>query len=784
MKISTRLLLIVATCLLPILGLYAVVSWQQWSDRRRTLDTLAVQQARLLAGDVDSIVNGARILLGAAAQFRQVRILGEGCSDRLEAVLSAAPGFAFIAMVDPTGEVRCASDPALRSGQTDFTWATDARLADGFAAGRFARMPFLPSGFLPFYMAMDEATAARGHRLVAALDLRWLEAHLQGLKRSGSPFLADGVLTVADADGVILGRDARHADFVGRRFPAEALGLLSQVTPGVLRLRSIDGTDRLVGYVPPTGLNHKLAAVVGFHEPDLMADVGRSLRYGALLLGLACLVAVGATLLVARLFIARPTGALLGVARQWREGDLSVRVPAADNGAEFAQIGAAFNEMAKAVQGREEMLRAQAEALEATVAQRTRDLVLANERLHAEIAERRGTEAALLQAQKVQAVGQLAGGIAHDFNNVLQAVLGGVALIRRRAADSAQVLHLAGMVEDAARRGESVTRRLLAFSRREELRSETLDVAALLRGLQEVLSATLGSRIRVEVAAPQGLPPVLADRGQLETVLVNLATNARDAMRGGGVLTLAAEEQAHAAAGPAAGLAPGAYVRITVSDTGEGMSDEVLARAAEPFFTTKPLGQGTGLGLAMARSFAQGSRGTLTIASAPGEGTHVSLWLPVVAAAADASAVPPCRTGAAGTGQGPSYRVLLVDDDDAVRQVVAAELEDAGFQVTHTSNGAAALALLDRDASFDVLVSDLAMPGLDGVATIREAQHRDPGLPAVLVTGYVDKATALASEAPSGRGFTLLRKPIDGTTLAQEVERLARRRRPVAATAG
>lgn len=770
MRISTRLLLIVATCLLPIIALSLLISWQQWSDRKSQLGVLAVQQAQLLAGDVHSMARGAQILLGAATQFREVQQLDDDCSARLEGLVRQAPGFAFMALVDRDGHLRCASHAALLSGLADPAWASEAREAETFVAGRFARSSLVPGGFLPFYKPIEGSQPASGGRLVAALELQWLEAHLRSLKHTGSPFLANGVLTLADVDGVVLARDVRHAEFVGRQFPAEALGAMRAEQPGILRLLSLDGTFRLVGYSPPTPANYNLAALVGFSETDLMGAMALALRRGALLLGLACLVAVGATLLVARQFIAKPTRSLLAVARRWQEGDLDARAPAS-TGSEFGQVGAAFNEMAKAVQRREDLLRAQAGVLEDRVAQRTRELVAARDRLQAEVAERRGTEAALLQAQKVQAVGQLAGGIAHDFNNVLQAVLGGVALIRRRAGDEAKVRHLAGMVEDAARRGESVTRRLLAFSRREELRATVLDLGGVLDGLREVLVATLGTRIQVVVRVSEGLPCVLADRGQLETALVNLATNARDAMPAGGVLTLSAE----AGVTRPGCLPPGDYIRVSVADDGEGMAQETLARATEPFFTTKPRGQGTGLGLAMARSFAQGSGGALVIDSAQGSGTCVSLWLPVAAAQRPAPLVPdpPRPRPRGGDRRGPP-RLLLVDDDDAVRRVVAAELEDAGFSVSHCANGAAALVVLETDGPFDALISDLAMPGLDGVTVIREAQRRVPGLPAILITGYVDDVTALAAAAPAGGGFRLLRKPIAGTALAEEVALILR----------
>jgi signal transduction histidine kinase/ActR/RegA family two-component response regulator len=765
MRLSTRLVLVIATCLLPTILLQIGMAWHQAQQRRAQLGDLVTQQAQLLAGNVDSIAEGARILLTAAAAFQPVRARDEGCAARLTRLLDGAPGFAFLAVVEADGRIGCSSEEALATEPAGGRWIADARQVRSFDAGRYATTAQHPSGILPFYLPLPPVDGPAGGKLVAALDLDWLAAHLQGLKRTRLPFLAQGVLTVADADGVVLARDIRHAEFVGQRFPAAALSLLHATVPGILRLRSMDGTDRLVGYTPPTADSHHLSAVVGVHEPELMGDMAGPLLRGGALLAAVSLLATVLTLLVARRFITVPTETLLAAARRWREGDLAARAPACGGGSEFAQIATACNEMAAALQRREEELRRHAEGLETAVDARTQELREANARLRSEINERRSTEAALLQAQKVQAVGQLAGGIAHDFNNVLQAVLGGVTLIRRRLHDTAGIERLAGMIEDSARRGQSITRRLLTFSRREELRAEPLELGELLHGLQEVLGATLGARIRVEVAAPSGLPRILADRGQLETVLVNLATNARDAMPAGGTLTLAATlDQA-----PGAG---GAFVKLTVADTGEGMDAATLARAADPFFTTKPLGQGTGLGLAMARSFAQGSGGRLGLTSTPGKGTSVSLWLPVATAPVqpDASMQVATRSRTSRAGQAP--RVLLVDDEAMVREVLAAQLAEMGFEVTPCENGAAALAVLDAGRCFDVLVSDLAMPGLDGVALIREAQRRKPGLPALLVTGYAGDAAALAvGSAVEGR-FALMRKPVTGPELADRVASL------------
>ncbi|HWX49039.1 MAG TPA: response regulator [Roseomonas sp.] len=393
---------------------------------------------------------------------------------------------------------------------------------------------------------------------------------------------------------------------------------------------------------------------------------------------------------------------------------------------------------------------------------------------------RRDREAALerlAQSQRMEALGRLAGGVAHDFNNVLQAVLGAAKAIQRRIEDPKAVRRMAGIVVDAAERGASVTRRLLTFARRGELRAEAIDPVMLLNSLREVLAHTLGADTRVRIEAAPALPMLFADRGQLETVLVNLAVNGRDAMAalGGGTLTLSAtaEEippgQEH---GPCP--APGAYLRLAVADTGTGMDPAVLARAAEPFFTTKPKGKGTGLGLAMAKGFAEQSGGALEIESEPGRGTVVTLWLPRARAGAHAGPTPAAEASlpAVGAVRG---RILVVDDAPQVRAVLAANLRDRGHWVEEAEDGPAALARFDSPQAFDTVVTDLAMPGMDGLELLRELRGRRPRLPALLVTGYAGDLDAARFAAATAEGpLVLLRKPAAPDDLANHVAALLR----------
>jgi signal transduction histidine kinase/CheY-like chemotaxis protein len=399
----------------------------------------------------------------------------------------------------------------------------------------------------------------------------------------------------------------------------------------------------------------------------------------------------------------------------------------------------------------------EADRLEQMVAERTRDLQEAQTRL--------------AHAQRMEALGQLAGGIAHDFNNVLQTVQGGAALIEQRAGDAERTRRLARTVLEAAARGMAITRRLLAFSRYSDLRSEPVDAAALLAGMVEIFAYTLGRGIEVRMEVAPGLPRLLADKGQLETVLINLATNARDAMQGMGTLILAAAAETLAQeSGPRhpITLKAGDYVRLAVTDTGIGMDAETLPRALEPFFTTKPVGRGTGLGLSIAQGFADQSGGGLHIESIPGRGTTVTLWLPI-ATELEPQAAASNDPGADADVTSEHACVLVVDDDDAVREIVAEQLEMLGYGVLPARSGSEALALLEEGERVGLILSDLSMPGMDGITLIREAQRRQPGLPAILLTGFATQGAELALKGATGDSFSVLLKPVRAQLLADRV---------------
>ena len=374
--------------------------------------------------------------------------------------------------------------------------------------------------------------------------------------------------------------------------------------------------------------------------------------------------------------------------------------------------------------------------------------------------------AQLAQAAKMEALGQLAAGMAHDFNNVLHTVRGCIELaIARNGAAQHGVAQALGIAQGATTRGITVTKRLLAFARQGRLQASAIEPGAMLHGLADMLRATIRAPITLHVDAPADLPPILADAGQLETVLVNLANNARDAMRAGGSIIFRAEAtHAPGAADVPLCLAPGAYIRISVIDHGEGMKPEILARITEPFFTTKPRGKGTGLGLAMARGFAEQSGGALTIASLPGHGTTVSLFLPL---AEIVRAPAPAEAGKAPATKPRGKTILVADDEDTIRDILGMLLTDHGYLVAKAENSAAALVLLDGGLKPDALMTDLAMPGeLDGLDLIAALRRRFPRLPCLLVTGHAAQARpGPLTRAKKGGPFQLLEKPTSLHTL-------------------
>jgi PAS domain S-box-containing protein len=385
----------------------------------------------------------------------------------------------------------------------------------------------------------------------------------------------------------------------------------------------------------------------------------------------------------------------------------------------------------------------------------------------AALMQRRHTEEQLAHSQRLDAIGQLTGGIAHDFNNLLTIISGSLQLLEIEVGERPETADLIATALRSVGRGAELTTKLLAFARRQRLTPAAVDPVALLRDIEAMLRRTLGESIQLRVERPASLPAAHADATQLDTALVNLALNARDAMPRGGEILLSAREHEVVDAHGEDGLAPGRYVVFSVQDTGLGMAPETLARAVEPFFTTKELGRGSGLGLSMVYGFARQSGGALAIDSRLGYGTRVDLFLP---ASRHAAGVP--ASAAATPRQGRGETVLVVEDEPDVRAIAEGFLRSLGFATRAVGNAAEALAVLGGDAPLALMFSDVMLgEGLDGYALASAARQLRPELPVLLTSGYNEAATGRGNDA----GLELLRKPYRREQLAEAIARQLRR---------
>ena len=418
---------------------------------------------------------------------------------------------------------------------------------------------------------------------------------------------------------------------------------------------------------------------------------------------------------------------------------------------------ASQNEVAERARAQAE-LRTLNETLESRITERTAELMRAEEQLR--------------QSQKMEAVGQLTGGLAHDFNNLLTGITGSLELMQARLAQGriGEIDRYVVAAQGAARRAAALTHRLLAFSRQQTLDPKPIDINRLVTGLEELIRRTMGPAIAIETVAAAGLWPTLCDPGQLENALLNLCINARDAMPDGGRLTIeTANRWLDRHAGAERDIPPGQYVSLCVSDTGCGMTPEVVARAFDPFFTTKPIGVGTGLGLSMIYGFARQSGGQVRIYSEPGDGSVVCIYLPRHVGEAELPDEPaePAELPRAGRGE----TVLVVDDEPTVRMLVAEVLGDLGYTAIEAADAAAGLAVLQSDARVDLVVTDVGLPGgMNGRQMADAARLHRPLLQVLFITGYAENA--VLSHGHLDPGMHVMTKPFAIEALATRIREL------------
>lgn len=765
MKLSTRLILLVLGCLLPVLTAQVFSQVRLHAERQRQASALEARQAQLGTANLDSVLDGVAQLGASIGHLSSLTAPGERCAFRLNALRQSLPRYQLLAIVSANdGKVLCEA----QADGDDWaanppSWLADLLATTGLTVGKLAADPASRTAFLPVAVRLPPSKGG-ARLLIAGIGVDWLATRVTSPNPAGLSGDQKSVLAIVDSDGNVVVPDRQSAKWPEHVAPEMLRPLAGRPVPGVATVTDTHGSPFVAAYAPSEAASHRLTAVAVSSLSELHAATDQVIWPDLAVIAGSAIVAILLAWAAGRRFIVQPTEDLLRAAKRWREGNLDARATLATPSLEFASLAQSFNAMAAALQLRENERQTQAHQLEAQVAERTHELSESNNRLQVEIAGREKTEAALHQAQKLQAVGQLAGGIAHDFNNMLATVLGNLELMERRVSQAGErwcqddLDRLGKLIEratGAVTRGGQLTSRLLAFSRRQRLSARSTDINSLVRELITLATSTLGRRIEVIAELDDSVWPAMVDPSQVEAAVLNLCLNARDAMREGGKLTIRTSN-AVVLPGDPGDLAAGNYVRIQVCDTGAGMTPDVRVRAFDPFFTTKEPGAGSGLGLSQVYGMARQSGGGVAIESAPGEGTKVTLFLPR-AAEADGPVVVSGQVAPAVTSAMTRELVLVVDDDHAVRQVTVEMTRDLGCEVVQASGGQQALEMLDRMATLPrIFLLDYAMPGMNGLQLARAMRQRGIKAPIALVTGYAELSDA---DAAAMELSGLLRKP-------------------------
>ena len=770
---------------LPAFGVLIGLQHELRLQRVTQARDMARQQVPQVDQSLADVMVSVQGMLATTSRLAPVEALAPTCGAQLAALRGLVPFYKALLVLRPDKTVACSSVdaplPPLVSEQV-------AHLAgpSGFTVGRYAR---LGSGDAILLVALGwPAMADRlGGTLVAGVSLSWLGHRMQQpLQRP------DAGVVIADRGGTVLANLAAGPPEVGGSLPpayrqmfSAAAGALNDVhaaPPAISDTKSgLDGPageKQVVGYNAAALAPYGLFVAAAFTVADLDLGLTHASFSGYSLLAVGAALSVMLALMGAHRYVRNPSLVLLRAANAWAAGALDVRatLPRACP-AEFRDLGMAFNRMAVMLQHQRGELQRMNDALELRVAERTDALLTSNNRLQVEIAERELSEANLRQMQKLQAVGQLAAGIAHNFNNVLGAMLGSVELLQKRITGSdASQMRLLEIAKAAVARGSWLTSQLLAFSRKQPMVAMPVSMSEAVGRVEALLRSTLGPATRITVQTQADLWAAMIDANQFDVAVLNLALNAREAMPDGGSLLISATNAVIKADDAGAALPLGDYVRIDIADTGQGMTPEVVARAFEPFFTTKSAGQNAGLGLSQVHGMVTQLGGAVTIDSRFGVGTRVSMMLPrsvgmpkAVAADQPVGLRPALSAGSI---------VLLVDDDDEVREVTAGILEDVGYTVTTAVDGATALSVLEREGSkIGLVIADYAMPGMTGVELLTAIRGRRPDLPMLLATGYADH------QSLSGDGLgsdQIVRKPFRSAELLGRIELVVERQTALA----
>jgi signal transduction histidine kinase len=725
-SLRLRLLALVVVALLPALGVLALASLAHRrllvSDARAE----AIQLARLVAELHQRPVDGARGLLLALSRMDRQIARDLDCDGQVAPLLERDPVYLNIGAVDLDGNVFCSAAPLRgRVNLSDRRFFRQAIRSRDFGVGEYAVSRIVGSGSIGFAQAVVAADGTLRSVVFASLHVGYLQQRLDGL---GLPEGAD--VQVLDRRGVVI--TARgHPERAGQPYDPARLGALAGAREpidfpgpdGVLRIHALHTVlDR--------GGEPVIQVVAGLPTAAVLGPVNRITRLSLLAFGLVAAMALAAASWAGELLLVRKLKVLIGAARRLSAGEAGARTGLEPGREELGELIHAFDEMAAS--------------------------------LERQASERSRLEEQLRHAQKLEAVGQLAGGVAHDFNNLLTAILSCARMIENQLPDGHPAHQETAEIVEASERAATLTRQLLAFSRRQRLAPQAIALADVVRDLENMLKRLLGEPVTLEVVTG-ARGGVSADPGQLEQVIVNLAVNARDAMPGGGRLTITVSEldAGDRASCPDPGLPAGPLSVLSVEDAGVGMDAETQAHIFEPFFTTKGPGKGTGLGLSTVYGIVAQSGGAICVRSSPGAGTEFKVYLP--RHDGPRSAAPPTpRVPAAGGHE----TILLVEDDDALRGIARRALQRGGYTVLDAPGPTTAMALAEgHPRRIDLLLTDVLLPEENGLALSRRVAAVRPGLRVAFMSGYTGEA--LGAEFPATAPF--LPKPFTPGSLLTTV---------------
>ncbi|MGF1619343.1 MAG: ATP-binding protein [Rhodomicrobiaceae bacterium] len=754
LSVKRALLIIILLAALPPIIFSAVLLIRYAASERIIAERTLVESAEAVARAIDAEFMAVEAVLQALASSTRLQADDlQGFGNQIRAV-SARTGRDF-ALVDAQGQTIIATSPEMNR---DIFRSPDETVFTNVLPkpeGEFAAYVIIP-----FKRKNGDVWFLEGS--VKNADFRDI------LAEPGVP--SDWVVSIVDRTGTHLIRSHGSERFAGKPLVEPLVAQIKRRQRGILETVSLEGIPLIstVAFARTSGW----AAAIGLPRANLAAPLREQLTSLVLLAVPLTALALIAGVMLAGLLNGAMDALKIMAAKVGRDGNTGF-APTLIHDAN--EVGDVMAQTSAELHRRREELAALNATLEERVMARTAELTEANKRLENEIRLPESSEAQLRQMQKMEAVGQLTGGIAHDFNNMLAVILSGLHLIRRRLKrGNAEIEPLLDGAVHGAERAAALVSRLLAFSRQQPLSPEPVEVNRLLSGLEDMLRRTIPENIAMEMVLAGGLWQTLADVHGLENTLVNLAVNARDAMPEGGKLTFetanAFLDEAYATEHPE--VASGQYVMIAVTDMGEGMPPDVLDRVFEPFYTTKPTGAGTGLGLSQVYGFIKQSGGHVKIYSEPGVGTSVKLYLPRHQAANSAHQNPPRKTPPAVARRGDRELILIVEDDPDVRRVTVEMLEELNYATLQAEDGADALRLIENTPDIALLLTDVVMPKMNGRALADATAQIRPDLKVLFTTGYT--RNAIIHNGVLDEGVNLLIKPYNIDDLSRKLHELFR----------